>query len=349
MSSRSVPSDFAAELRQGLSACGFGNGRLLVAVSGGADSVALLRGLAHLRAPDELDLIVGHVDHGLRGAASSADAEWVCDLSSMLEVRCEVLLANVADRILESGESVEEAARRLRYEELTRLAVSEQCQAIAVAHTADDQAETVLHHLIRGTGLVGLRGIPRTRLLRENPEPRGAGALDSGSVGLIRPLLDVPRQRLVQWLAEMGQEFRTDESNTDQTFTRNRIRHTLLPLLEEEFNPQIRRVLASLSCQAGEAGALIRDHAEAIARDAVLHAGDEAIRIDRGSLRNHPPVLIRETLRILWQNAGWPMQKMGFSEWSRLAEVVVSGGVESLPGRVDARRRGEMLVLTRER
>src|SRR5205823_11908216 len=125
-----------------------------------------------------------------------------------------------------SGRGIEETARDERYRFLEVTAVAIGCRAIATAHTADDQAETILHHVLRGTGLAGLRGIPRAREL-------------ASGITLIRPLLDLERSVVLDYLAKIGQDFRDDASNRDEAYTRNRIRHQLLPLLAREYNPHI--------------------------------------------------------------------------------------------------------------
>ncbi len=306
---------------------------VVAGVSGGADSVALLRGLLACEAGclSGVRLTVAHFDHGLRGEESAADADWVAELCRSLNLQC---IVGTASDVSSSPVSSEESARDCRYSFLQRVAEDQQAQAILLAHTADDQAETVLHHLIRGTGLSGLRGIPETRSLTE-------------SVQLIRPILDVKRVEVEAWLVSIGQDWRVDRTNEDSRFTRNRIRHELLPLLEQEFNPQIRRVIRSLSRQAGELSDFARACAEEAAEGIVLAASEQSIRIDCAPLMDQPAVLVRETLLLVWQHAGWPLQRMGFDQWDRLAAIVSQAGAVSLPGQIDAVRRGSLLVLTR--
>ena len=213
---------FERNLCRQLGILGIQECRLSVAVSGGADSVALLRGLSALQEELSLELIAGHVDHGLR-AASSHDAAWVAAQCAELGVPLELRMADVPALVAARGGGIEETARRARYELLTQIAVESGCRFLAVGHVADDQAETILHHLLRGTGLNGLRGLPQVRDL-------GSG------VRLIRPLLQLRREEARLYLDEIGQEFREDASNVDLSFTRNRIRRLLLPLLREEFN-----------------------------------------------------------------------------------------------------------------
>ncbi len=335
MSSRKSdkPERFLDLVRSGLAACSVENTRVLVAVSGGPDSVALLRALFKVRETAGIQLHVGHVNHRLRERCSDADAEWVRQLSQTLEVPCDIQTVEVVPGS-ESGESLEESARNMRYDLLTATAEEIKCSAIAVAHTADDQAETILHHLVRGTGITGLQGIPRTRWL-------------SDSVRLVRPLLDVSRAQIEAWLSAIGQDTRVDASNSDTTLTRNRIRHSLLPLLAGEFNPQIHRVLGTLAIQAGELADFVGAQAESLVRDIQVTAMPDSLRIDCDVFRDQPIVLVREALRRIWQDQEWPQKRMGFREWQRLAEIAIDGGAVSLPERIDARRRGSLLVLAR--
>lgn len=326
---------FLEQLRAGLQACDVSNSHMLVALSGGPDSVALLRGLVQVRDEFALQLYVGHVNHRLRGMESDNDAQWVRELCDEFALPCHV---ETVDAVPGStvGESLEEAARRMRYELLTALAVELKCETVAVAHTANDQAETVLHHMIRGTGLAGLRGMPQVRRLDE-------------TIRLVRPLLAVPKTEVETWLSSISQSVRIDATNSDTKLTRNRIRAQLLPLLAEEFNPQISRVLNTLSVQAGEIAEFIGDQAQSLSARIDVAASSNSLHIDCGPLSDQHVALVRETLRLIWQNADWPRQRMGFREWQRLAELALKGGAASLPERIDARRRGTLLVLTRQR
>ncbi len=211
--------------------------RVGVAVSGGADSVALLRLLETIRSPLGVTLLVVHFDHGLRGEESTADRRFTEELARAqgLDFVCEGV--DVLAAAAKQKWNLEDAARRLRYAFFERLVGQGRATRIAVAHTADDQAETVLAHLIRGTGLGGLAGI-------------------YPSVGaIVRPLLGERRLTLREYLASLGQTWREDSSNLDERRLRARIRRRLLPLLERDFSPQAAKHLASLAELAREEGA----------------------------------------------------------------------------------------------
>jgi tRNA(Ile)-lysidine synthase len=203
--------------------------RVGVAVSGGADSVALLRILQNIRQDLGITLLVVHFDHMLRGQDSTADAQFVRDLACELNLEFVATSEDVTASAALQGWNLEDAARRLRYGFFERICASGKATRIAVAHTVQDQAETVLAHLIRGTGPSGLAGIyPAV-----------------GSV--IRPLLEIQRQDLRDYLKSLNQPWREDATNRDTRRLRARIREQLIPLLEKNFAPTIVEHLGDLA------------------------------------------------------------------------------------------------------
>ncbi|MBI3862146.1 MAG: tRNA lysidine(34) synthetase TilS [Planctomycetia bacterium] len=304
--------------------------RILAAVSGGADSMALLRGLLELRETGRVELYVGHLDHQLR-ALSSADATWLEAVCENHHVPCTIGRVDVAGAARESGRGIEEAARDARYAFLEATARSKDCPVIALAHTADDQAETILHHILRGTGLAGLRGIPREREL-------------AGGIRLVRPLLEIDRSTVLDYLGQLGQDFREDETNGDESYTRNRIRRQLLPLLAREFNPQIGEALRRLAQQAADSQAALDELADAWL-DRILESSAGECRVKWQPLTELPRHLVREVFAALWRRQGWPRQRMGFAQWDELAEVALAGGTITSPSRIEARREGRWVAL----
>lgn len=309
---------------------------VLVGVSGGPDSVALLRGLHALRDELSLTLHAAHVHHGWRGAEADGDAEFVLALGRSLEIPTEVRHVTVAHQVELVEKSREEGARDVRYRLLTESAQQIRCEAIAVGHTADDQTETVLHHVVRGTGLSGLAGMPAERRLTD-------------SVRLIRPLLGVTRAEVLSFLAERQQPYRVDATNTDVTLTRNRIRRSLLPLLREEFNPRVDAALLRLAQQAGEAAEILDRLADQTLQQTLLEQTETECRLDASLLAQQPDAIIRQTLRQLWIQRQWPRQEMGQREWERLVVLVRGYGAIDLPGGVRARHETGPLVLSRPR
>jgi tRNA(Ile)-lysidine synthase len=197
--------------------------RVAVAVSGGADSVALLCLLLELRSELGCVLSVAHVNHGLRGEESAQDEQFVANLAEAHGLELHRAEAAVRGK---GHAGVEAAARKFRYEFFRELARSRRAGKIATAHTLDDQAETVLLRLFRGTGLRGLSGIHGNLRLEENGRTLGE---------VVRPLLSERRSGLRDFLRERGQSWREDSSNLDTTFLRNRVRHRLLPLIVQEY------------------------------------------------------------------------------------------------------------------
>jgi len=239
----------------------------------------------------------------------------------------------VARAAAETGENLEATARRVRYDSLRYMSDALDDAWVATGHTADDQVETVLHRLVRGTGLQGLRGIAAVRRF---PSPL-----------LVRPLLTVTRAEVLDYLAELNQTFRTDSSNADPRFTRNRIRAELLPLLRT-FNPEVVSVLGRLAEQAGEAFAMLEQDAAALLAEAELPRAAEMLILDAAKLTAAHPYRVRETLRMLWQREGWPTDGMTFDHWNRL--VAVTRGerpAADFPGGVIVRRAGRVVQLGR--
>ena len=232
--------------------------RILIGVSGGPDSVALLHLLTLLRPAWRLTLHLAHLDHGLRND-SRQDAEFVRQLGHDWGVPATIERREVDAICHRQGWSLEDGARRIRYEFLQEAARNRSMEYVALAHTADDQAETVLMRLFRGTGLMGLGAMPMQRELGEQQPP----ASDRGGerLWLIRPLLEVWRGEVVAYLTRAGVTSREDATNADRRFVRNRIRHELLPLLERHYNPNIKVALTQLADQSRWDYAYLRDAA----------------------------------------------------------------------------------------
>jgi tRNA(Ile)-lysidine synthase len=208
--------------------------RVGIGVSGGADSVALLRLFAALRSRLGVGLLVLHFHHQLRGAEADEDEAFVASLAQQLGLEFVADRADVAAEARRNGWNLEDAARRLRYRFFDSVAAARGLNCVAVAHTADDQAETVLAHVLRGTGPAGLAGIYPV-----------AGVV-------IRPLLDIRRDELRAYLNGLQQPWREDVTNQDTSRTRARIRHKVLPLLETDFEPVVVERLGRLASLARE-------------------------------------------------------------------------------------------------
>jgi len=324
--------EFLGALKKGCAACGLVGKKVLLGVSGGADSMALLRGLLPLREELYLTVCVGHLNHTLRGLESDQDAEWLQATCRSLDVPCIAGIADVAGLARERGEGSEEAARQARYDFLTQTADDLLCSHVAVGHTADDQAETILHHVLRGTGMTGLKGMSAARPLKS-------------AKTLVRPLLSIRRREIVGYLQAIGQDYREDSSNGQTAHTRNRIRRDLFPLLEEHYNPQAREALLRLGLQAAELQDLVATLAQDLLERATAQRTATVCRLQWGELQGKSRHLVRACFVQLWQSQDWPRRNMGFDEWDRLVEIAWNGGAATLPGKIHVRRRAGLMML----
>ena len=328
---------FETQLAESWPVCQWSDLTVVVAVSGGPDSVALLRGLQALRSAGQGQLVVAHFNHRWRDE-SAEEAAFVEQLAGQLQLAC---LCGAA-----SGSEVqnEETARDQRYEFLVQSARQAGARYVAVAHTADDQVETILHRIMRGTGIAGLAGIPRVR------------QLDHG-IGLMRPLLHCRRTTVTDYLQSLDQPWRTDASNQDLKYTRNRIRQQLLPQLQNQYQEGVQDALLRLGERACEVQQLLDLLTEELMEQSVECQQDDQqqqVRIDCQALATDQQLLLRELFVAIWKRQSWPRQAMGSQQWQRLAEMATNNGshngaqsVQSLPGLVEAKKEGESLLLTR--
>ncbi|NMC20931.1 MAG: tRNA lysidine(34) synthetase TilS [Thermogutta sp.] len=313
--------------------------RMILAVSGGPDSMALLRLTAAVASAGERGrIVVVHVNHHLRAEDSDEDARFTNEAARRHGFPCRILDCPLPSMEGTHG-SLEDAARRKRYAVLLEQAESWGARYVLTGHTADDQAETVLFRLVRGSGLRGLAGIPRVR-------PFGPAALT-------RPLLSFFRKEILDYLDSLGQEYRLDRSNGDPKFRRNVLRHRVLPLLEAQVSGAATSHLNRLADLARECDDFVRSQAAAVWPRVVAEASPKSLRLRVTELRKLHPFLIKEVLRAAWQQQGWPLREMGYRRWTALLGMVYEAGpptarkspTRSFPGSILARREGEYLVL----
>lgn len=299
--------------------------RVVLAVSGGCDSVALLRSWAEIREKRGDEILAATFNHRLR-ADSGEDCHFVCELCRSLGVPC-ASGAAVDDIQSANGSSIEGAARAARYSYLVDVARRWNAPVVVTAHTADDQVETVLMAILRGTGLSGLAGMRPKRPLAEG-------------ITLWRPFLQVRRRDLQQWLESLGQPFRVDPSNLDRAFTRNRLRSDLLPMLRERFNPRVDDAILRLSAHAAAAADRERRAASRILLRALLGRSTRTARLDADVLTSAHPGLASAALRLLFLRSGWPRRHMGRKEYLRILAVAGRDGPQAceLPQGFRARR-----------
>lgn len=318
--------------------------RLAVGLSGGADSVALLRVLADQSRERGIVLHAAHLHHGLRGDEADADRAFARELAASLGVpfhehRVETA-AESRPAAGKPGETIEEAARRLRYAWFRQLMVEVPLDAVATAHTLDDQAETVLARLLRGAWTEGIAGI---HPVVKHPE------------GLIlRPLLATRREAIETYLRALGQPWREDSTNRHLTYTRNRIRHELLPLLET-WNPQLRARLTQMATLALDEEAWWQAEVERIAPQFVLagrpvrgggRATGEGVALDRTRLASQAVPMQRRLLRYAASGLGCSLDFEATEALRRLALEGKAGQKRELAQGLRAERTPRELRLT---
>jgi len=304
-------------------------GRVLVALSGGPDSVALLHVLFDLQSRGDVTVAgVAHFNHQLRGAAADADERFCRELAASLAVPIEVGSANVRDEAGRTGRSIEDAARTLRYKFLEEAADRLNAEAIAVGHSLDDQAETFLLRLVRGSG------------------PRGLASIRPRAGRVIRPLIEIPRAELRQYAQDHRLHWCEDDTNTDLSIPRNRVRHELIPYLAREFSPAIVEVLAREAAIARDDEDWLHREAIDFASSIVLRNTGGTIELAAAALSSLHPALQARIARDALSAVPGPGH-IGFEQVQRLLALAGGDSTEtsiSLPGR-HVVRRGDRVVV----
>jgi tRNA(Ile)-lysidine synthase len=291
--------------------------RVGLAVSGGADSVCLLHVLRELAPRWDLRLVVLHLDHKLRGEESRQDALFVRDLATALDLPFELLETDVASLCRETGDNLEQASRAARFEFFKRLTQAGAVDRIATGHTRSDQAETVLFRFLRGSGTAGLSGIrPVTK------------------DGIVRPLLEIDRPEIEQYLRAGGIAWRTDSTNASAAFARNRIRHELLPQLIRDWNPAMAETLAHTADWAQAEEAYWDSELPRLA-PACLVFEPPAVMVRVDQLATLPLAAARRLIRHALECAKGDLRGVGFEHLAGILELTASAeghGRLQLPG-----------------
>jgi tRNA(Ile)-lysidine synthase len=296
----------------------------LIGVSGGRDSVALLHALV---AGGFGKVVVCHLDHRLR-AESAEDARFVRALARRMKLPCVIEREDVAARAKRRKQSLETAAREARYEFLARVAAKRKCARVFLAHHADDQVETLLFNLLRGSGAAGLGGMSActTRTIR------------GVALTIHRPLLGVWREEIDTYVAAHALDFREDASNADPRHTRNRLRHELLPAIERAFGRDVRRAL-------WRTAEILRAESEVL--EAMRPSGVGESTLALSTLRVLPLGLLRRRLHAWLRERSVP--QVGFEEVERVRSLLDGGRAKiNLPGGWHARRRAGRVFLERK-
>jgi tRNA(Ile)-lysidine synthase len=309
---------------------------VVVAVSGGRDSVALLAALRELSGQPERSyrLTVAHLDHALREGAGD-DAAFVRALAEQWNLPVVVSRRDVGAEARRRGQGVEEAARAVRYAFLGEVARSVGATFVATGAHADDNVETILHRVVRGTHLRGLAGMCASR------------PLEGGQVILVRPLLGSRRDDITAYCRRAKLPWRSDPTNADTGLRRNFIRHELLPLLRARLNPQVDAALLRLAAAAGEAETHLSAEASAAVHRALREMGRHHAVLSEASLAGEDAAVRSRAFRAVLEEVGVPMRSVDAQHFARLVDLAGGSDVRAvpLPGGFEAKReRGRIIV-----
>lgn len=304
---------------------------VIVAVSGGVDSVVLLHVLYSLREKWRLTLKVAHLDHGLRGHEAKEDADFVKEYATSLGLICIVERADVVAHCQRNDCSTEQGARELRYDFLRRIFLDYQADSVATGHTANDQAETVLMRLLRGSGSSGLSAV---RPIRDD--------------WVIRPMLDVTAAEINKYSVEHRLSFRSDRTNVDQDITRNRIRHHLLPLLQKEYNPHIVGSLVRLANVIRVEAEYLDEQAQLFLEKHTLHSNNCLLHLKVDTWPSTATAIQRILVRHFVGAVGGKKECLNYHQIEDIRawiEQAKTGQIRELAGRIRFEKRRTGLVV----
>jgi tRNA(Ile)-lysidine synthase len=309
---------------------------VVVAVSGGVDSTALLLALHELKSVGKLssDIWIAHLDHRLRDSSAS-DAQWVSELAKRLGYPAVIGRKKVREIAEQKSDNLEQAARKARYEFLERTARRKRARFVLTAHTMDDQAETIMMRLMRGSGGLGLGGIEAVRALSNDEK-----------ILLVRPLLWARRSETEDYCRQRKQEFLVDEMNVDERYSRVKVRKQLLPLMES-FNSRIVEALSRTASLLREDGAVLQENAAKLLESATVPVAPKNSKTQTPVLNVHvlsraPAALRRRALRQWITNARGTAKRLEMAHLvavERLLEGETGGRVAELPNGAKVRRR----------
>jgi len=304
-----------------------------IAVSGGPDSILLLRAVSELR--DRVQhagkLLVVHCNHQTRTACDN-EQQFVQQLCEQLNVEFHALQKQPSGTQIAS----EEVLRDWRYQSQLKLAQELGVRYLLTGHHQNDQVETILFRLIRGTGLAGLQGIPKYRVHQ--------------SVTIVRPLLQIRKSEIEQALVELDQPVVRDASNEESKYSRNYIRNQLLPVVRERFGNSLDQSLTRISQQASELTDFLDGQAARLSKSAIKRQSENQMLIRIVVCDGEPAIIVRHLLKTAWRDSGWPEQDMTQAWWNVLCELAQGKSTETqnLPGNVIARRiKNELQLVNR--
>ena len=290
---------------------------IIVGVSGGPDSVALIRILHSINTAKNLHLrfYVAHLNHQLRGKSSEEDAQFAENLSKELSLPFILKNVNIQEIAAQTKRSIEETARIERYKFFTESSQKYNASAVALGHTADDNAETILHRIIRGTGILGLEGIPINRPLTTD-----------SAIQIVRPLLFTWRREIIDYLGKEQQNYRTDVSNYETTYFRNKIRLELIPLLEKQFNPNIKNTLIQL-CQIFSANnEYLSLEAKKILKDSTIESAAGSYTLNTHFLTKQPKILQHLVFQEILNIMEIPLKEITYEHYTKILNEIAKKG-----------------------
>lgn len=256
---------------------------IVVGISGGADSVSLFHFLCSIQSQYNLTLVGVHIHHGIRGIDADLDADYVAQLCENYNIRCEIFRYDIHKEAIKLKVTEEEAGRIIRYKVFTQILKKYNANKIAVAHNMNDQSETLIMRLFRGTGLRGLTGIPS---IRDN---------------IIRPLIQCSRESIEEYCQENNLEYKKDYTNDMNIYTRNKIRLQLIPWIKENFNPSIVQTLSKMSTLLQEEENYIEDQAKLAYKLCAVSQNTKKVQLNINNLKNYPDVIKKRVIRIALQ------------------------------------------------
>jgi len=307
--------------------------RVVVALSGGPDSMALLAILATIAKTLDLSLIVAHFNHGLRGAESDEDENFSRDLSEKMGLA--FVSGKMDQRKGKKGLSPEDFYRRQRYDFLNKISDDYQAQKIALGHNLQDQAETVLLNILRGSGLEGLKGFLPMR---------------DGKI--IRPLIEISRREIISYLNEAGIPYRQDSSNENKRYLRNQVRSELIPYLKEKFNPKIEENLAQMAEILRLEDEFIRQNVDEVLKSSFIQRQQNLILLKLADINKLPPAMRLRLFKTLLESLN--PAKNGFSfihikSLDNLAQKCESGKRVALPLGIEVRLEYDDLIMEKKK
>lgn len=313
---------------------------VVVGVSGGPDSMALLHLLLELNKSHgwKLGIHVAHLNHRLRHDDAEKDAAFVQAAADSLSLPCSVDSKDVGKLSGQGSGGIEEIGRRERYAFFERVCLQTGAKAVAVAHQADDNAETILHRTLRGTGLRGLAGIPRKRSLSPNSQ-----------IFVVRPLLRRTKRELLAYLADDGIAFREDRSNESNEPMRNKIRRVLIPQIEADINPQVRDALTRLGEQAQWLEEFLGETVQRTFETLIISRTDQDLTLNADALGRKSRIVQTEIIRLAYRSFGLGEQNLSFANLRSALELIASadsGKKVNLPGGMTSEKRYHHLIFS---